>query len=213
MNLRNVVTIGTYCGGSVGGLEEGKGVQPILGRKNRLLKSPVELFFQKEPNRPLARCEARSQTSCNKSTSSPTSNIPLWHTSTIFWNKWSELHLSDIKVRWIFCDLQKIGNISEFHDLTFLKNGISPGRDFLMFLTNSKYFWHKLNILVRNLKNVNWSLQSHQAGFSLYFWSLPNISGINWTFWSEISKTRIYCCNLTRPGFPYVFDHFQIFLA
>ena len=34
MNLRNVVTIGTYRGGSVGGLEEGKGVQPILGRKN-----------------------------------------------------------------------------------------------------------------------------------------------------------------------------------
>ena len=35
VNLRNVVTIGTYRGGSVGGLEEGKGVQPILGRKNR----------------------------------------------------------------------------------------------------------------------------------------------------------------------------------
>ena len=34
MNLSHVVTIGTFRGGSVGGLEEGKGVQPILGRKN-----------------------------------------------------------------------------------------------------------------------------------------------------------------------------------
>ena len=204
MNLSHVVTIGMFRGGSVGGLEEGKGVQPILGRKNRPPKSKIcGKLYAKNAFRFFTNLPPLNETS----------NIPLWHTSTIFWNKWSELHLSDIKVRWIFCDLQKIENISEFHDLTFLKNGISPGRDFLMFLTNSKYFWHKLNILARNLKNVNWSLQSHQAGFSLYFWSLPNISGINWTFWSEISKTRIYCCNLTRPGFPYVFDHFQIFLA
>ena len=34
MNVRNVVTIGTYRGGSLGGLEEGKGVQLILGRRN-----------------------------------------------------------------------------------------------------------------------------------------------------------------------------------
>ena len=102
---------------------------------------------------------------------------------------------------------------SEFHYLTFLKNEISPGRDFLMFLTSSKYFWHKLNILIRNLKNENWLLQSHHAGISLCFWPVPNSSGINWTFWSEISKTTFYRCNLTRPGFPYVFDHFQIFLA
>ena len=32
------MTIGTFRGGSVGGLEEGKGVQPILGRKNRQAK-------------------------------------------------------------------------------------------------------------------------------------------------------------------------------
>ena len=38
MNLSHVVTIGTFRGGSVGGLEEGKGVQPILGRKNPLAK-------------------------------------------------------------------------------------------------------------------------------------------------------------------------------
>ena len=38
MNLSHVVTLGTFRGGSVGGLEEGKGVQPILGRKNRLAK-------------------------------------------------------------------------------------------------------------------------------------------------------------------------------
>ena len=34
MNLSHVVTIGTFRGGSVGGLEEGKGVQAILRRKN-----------------------------------------------------------------------------------------------------------------------------------------------------------------------------------
>ena len=39
MNLSHVVTIGTFRGGSVGGLEEGKGVQPILGRKNPTAKS------------------------------------------------------------------------------------------------------------------------------------------------------------------------------
>ena len=38
MNLSHVVTIGTFRGGSVGGLEEGKGVQPILGRKNHPAK-------------------------------------------------------------------------------------------------------------------------------------------------------------------------------
>ena len=57
------------------------------------------------------------------------------------------------------------------------ENGISPGRDFLMFLTSSKYFWHKLNVLIRNLKKQECIIAiSPGRGFlmflttSKYFW-------------------------------------------
>ena len=99
-----------------------------------------------------------------------------------------------------------------------------------------------------------WKMESHQAGISLCFWPLPNVSGrkfqkylkhenifitnhhfylrfskeINGVFknkhspsfskknrkYSQISRPNISVkWNPTRPGFPYVSDHFPIFLT
>ena len=132
MNLSHVVTIGTFRGGSVGGLEEGKGVQPILGRKNPLPKS-------------------RSAESCTQKMCLGFSQI--YH------------HLLKLLTS-LFDILQPFSEISSI---------------------NLKFIPLKLMTILRSEKNRKYSKISR-----------PDISANS---------------NFTRPGFPYVFDHFPIFLV
>ena len=132
MNLRNVVTIGTYRRGSVGGLEEGKGVQPILGRKNRPPK-------------------CRSAESCCQKMCLGLSQI--YH------------HLLKLLTS-LFDILQPFSEISSI---------------------NLKFIPLKMMTILISEKNQKYS---------------------------EISRPDISAnSNFTRPGFPYVFDHFPIFLV
>ena len=132
MNLSHVVTIGTFRGGSVGGLEEGKGVQPILGRKNRI-------------------ANPRSAESCTQKMRLGFSQI--YH------------HLLKLLTS-LFDILQPFSEISSIN-LTFIPL--------------------KLMTILRSEKNRKYSKIS-RPGISANF-------------------------NFTRPGFPYVSDHFPIFLA
>ena len=131
MNLSHVVTIGTFRGGSVGGLEEGKGVQPILGRKNPPANpKTVESCTQK-------MCLGFSQIYHHL--------LKLLTSLFDILQPFSEI--SSINLKFIPLKLmtilrsEKIENIRKSHVLTFLQTPISPGRDFLMFLTTSQYFW------------------------------------------------------------------------
>ena len=131
MNLSHVVTIGTFRGGSVGGLEEGKGVQPILGRKNRLANT-------------------RFAESCTQKMRLGFSQI-YHHLLKLLTSLFDILQqfseISSINLKFIPLKMmtilksEKIENIRKSYDLTFLQKGIPPGRDFLMFLTTSQYFW------------------------------------------------------------------------
>ena len=129
MNLRNVVTIGTYRGGSVGGVEECKVTN--VGKENC------------SPNR-------RSAESCTKKMRLGFSQI--YHhllklLTSLFDILQSFSEISSINLKFIQLKLmtilrsEKIENNRKSHDLTFLQTPISPGRDFLMFLTTSQYFW------------------------------------------------------------------------
>ena len=132
MNLSHVVTIGTFRGGSVGGLEEGKGVQSILGRKNS------------SPN-------TRSAQSCTQ------------------------------KMRLCFSQI--------YHHLlkllTSLFDILQPFSEICSI--NLKFISLKLMTIFRSEKNRKYLKISR-----------PGISANS---------------NLTRPGFPYIFDHFPIFWA
>ena len=130
MNLSHVVTIGTFRGGSVGGLEEGKGVQPILGRKNH-------------PANP------KTAESCTQKMRLGFSQI-YHHLLKLLTSLFDILQpfseISSINLKFIPLKLmtilksEKIENIQKSHDLTFLKSAIAPGRDFLMFLIIPQYF-------------------------------------------------------------------------
>ena len=131
MTLSHAVTIGTFRGGSVGGLEEGKGVQPILGRK----KSS-------------AKCKTAE--SCTQKMRLGFSQI--YH------------HLLKLLTS-LFDILQPFSEISSI---------------------NLKFISLKLMTILRSEKIRKYS---------------------------EISRPDISAnSNFTRPGFPYVFDHFPIFL-
>ena len=142
MNLSHVVTIGTFRGGSVGGLEEGKGVQLILGRKNPQAKS-------------------RSVESCTQKMRLGFSQI-YHHLLKLLTSLFDILQpfseISSINLKFIPLKLmtilrsEKTENIRKSHDLTFLQNGISPGRDFLMFLITSQYFWQKISEIFEKTK-------------------------------------------------------------
>ena len=66
-------------------------------------------------------------------------------------------------LRFLIHSIRSIENIPKSHDLTFLKNAISPGRDFLMFLIISQYFFffsksfHKISEISEKTK-IFWSL-------------------------------------------------------
>ena len=142
MNLRNVVTIGTYRGGSVGGLEEGKGVQPILGRKNPAPKYKFcgELY---------AKSAFRFFT--NLPPLNETSNIPLWHTSTIFRNKWDKLQICDLKVDDFVRRQKKVVPTLRKSLREFPKNRCIPYIQFNTVYMEYIHFWHKSHIFTSKL--------------------------------------------------------------
>ena len=151
MNLSHVVTIGTFRGGSVGGLEEGKGVQPILGRKNRLPKFRI----------------AESCTQKMRLCFSQIYHHLLKLLTSLFDILQPFSEISSINLKFISLKLvtisrsEKIENIRKCHDLTFLQTPISPGRDFLMFLiTSGRKFQKYLN---------KWKCFDHESSFLLTF--------------------------------------------
>ena len=149
MNLSHVVTIGTFRGGSVGGLEEGKGVQPILGRKNRLANT-------------------KSAESCTQKMRSSFSQI--YH------------HLLKFLTS-LFDILRQFFEISSIN-LTFISLK-------LMTILRSE----KKTKIFENLTTWHFcKLQFHQAGISLCFWPLPNISGRKF---QKYMKTKIFWSRMT----------------